>query len=539
MRIALIQPPIEDFYNTTIRLQPIGLAYLKAVLKQNWPELEVKVMDFQQGWGKRSIPLPKELRFLRAFYQFPDVSPFSSFYHYYRFGAQPEQVLREVAAFNPDLIGIALLFTAYAPQALQLARLLKRHLKVPILLGGSHVSAQAESLLALPFVDFVIRGEGERPIVHFVEAWLGGKRFDRVPNLGFKKGNRWQLNAIEENFPVDDLPFPDFSDLNLERYTFGRQKLSFVISSRGCPYRCAFCSVHQTFGRQFRFRSVENILREVQLRVAQGVRVIDFEDDNLTLNVKRFENLCQELTTHFAGTPLRFLAMNGISYFRLSPQTLDLMRAAGFTDLNLSLVSRDTKLLKQLKRPYNIQRFEQLVERAQQLGMQVVSYQILGLPGESVQSMVETMVYLTRLPVRIGVSPFYLTPEMSIASTAQQDARPSWVLGRLTTLGPTTQKRQTLFTLFVIARVVNFLKGLKLDEAEVALSEILSHREKWKGRTFVGFEILARLLNEKKFFVFNGNAYHPLPVFDVSLFQYFWKRVAFIKRFDGGIVRPN
>jgi len=87
MKILLIQPPIEDFYETDIRLQPIGLCYLKGVLNKYLPGLDVKILDFHQGYGRKTIPLPKELAYLKPYYPQPDKSPFSSFYHYYHFGA--------------------------------------------------------------------------------------------------------------------------------------------------------------------------------------------------------------------------------------------------------------------------------------------------------------------------------------------------------------------------------------------------------------------------------------------------------------------
>ncbi|MHB2148269.1 B12-binding domain-containing radical SAM protein [Calditrichota bacterium LG25] len=539
MRIVFIQPPIEDFYSTPIRLQPIGLAYLSGVLKKHFPEVDVIVKDFQQGWGKRSIPLPEALRFLKDYYCFPDRSPFSTFYHYYRFGASEEQVLKEVEALNPDLVGISMLFTAYAPQALQLARILKKSLNVPILLGGSDVSARANELLALPFVDFVIRGEGERPVVRFVEEWLGKRRFDKVPNLGFKTADeKLVFNDLQDNFTIDELPFPDFAGLNLDHYRLGRRKLSFLISSRGCPYRCAFCSVQQTFGHRLRLRSVENILQEMDLRLAAGVRAFDFEDDNLTLDQRRFKTLCKEIIKNYAAYDLKLLAMNGLAYFKLDARTLELMKDAGFGELNISLVSLNQPVLKQLKRPFNLQKFEQVVQNAQALGMSVISYQILGLPGESVDSMLQTLIYLSRLPLRIGVSPFYLTPGMPLEGSLPERNKAWWVVGRLSSLSATENeaRRQRIFTLFVMARMVNFLKGLDLYGKSLLLDEILAERNHWQGRDLTGLEILFKLLTENRFYVFDGNEFRLHPAFDVDIFKKFMEEVKWIKRLDGGTI---
>ena len=70
MKLILLQPPIEDFYETDVRLQPIGLCYLKAAVKKHLPEIQVLVKDYHQGWGRRTIPVPRELAYLRDFYYY-------------------------------------------------------------------------------------------------------------------------------------------------------------------------------------------------------------------------------------------------------------------------------------------------------------------------------------------------------------------------------------------------------------------------------------------------------------------------------------
>ena len=537
MNIVLIQPPIEDFYATPVRLQPIGIAYLKAVIKKYFPGVRVILKDFQQGYGRQTIPRPAELKFLKEYYRLAEQSPFSTFYQYYRFGASTEQAVTEIAELNPDLVGISLLFTAYAPQALELAKAIKNRLDVPVLLGGSHVSAQPEKLLALPFVDFVVIGEGERPVVRFVEQWLTTKNFNKVPNLGFKNTKTGYIfTETKDNFDINRLPFPDFSDLPANRYRIGKKRLSFLISSRGCPYKCAFCSVHQTFGHAFRLRSVENILAEISLRLARGVQIIDFEDDNLNLDLQRFETLCRALSSEFSDYKVQFMAMNGLSYFRLNERMIELMHRAGFKDLNLSLVSINEALLKQYKRPFDVTKFETVVNRAHALGMNIISYLILGLPGESLESMLQTLIYLARLPVRIGVSPFYLTPGMPVYNQADLPKHPDWVYGRLTSLGATNDdsKRRTIFTLFVMARMINFLKELKFDAPKVSLKDLLENRSGFSGRLSIGFEILHRLLVQERYFIFDGRDFHVQPAFQVSIFKKFLTETQFVKRLDGG-----
>jgi hypothetical protein len=100
MKVLLIQPPIQDFYDTEIRLQPLGLCMLKAVVKKLLPDVDVTVKDYHQGHGHKTIPYPPELSYLKEYYPFPDRSPFSMFHNYYHFGATFEDVARECGLYH-------------------------------------------------------------------------------------------------------------------------------------------------------------------------------------------------------------------------------------------------------------------------------------------------------------------------------------------------------------------------------------------------------------------------------------------------------
>jgi len=118
MKVLLIQPPVRDFYDTDIRLQPLGLCMLEAVVKKALPHVEVIIKDYHQGFGRRTLPLPSELAYLRDYYPYHDSSPFSTFHNYYHFGASFEQIGEEAARKKPDLVGISCLFSAYYREAL-------------------------------------------------------------------------------------------------------------------------------------------------------------------------------------------------------------------------------------------------------------------------------------------------------------------------------------------------------------------------------------------------------------------------------------
>lgn len=373
MKIVLIQPPVQDFYDTDIRLQPLGLCCLKAAVKKHIPEAKVVVKDYHAGWGRRTVALPCELAYLREYYPFPDSSPFSTFFNYFHFGASFEALVEDVAGEAPDLVGISCLFSAYHNEALRCAGEIRKRLGVPIIMGGAHASAAPLTLLEHPVVDFVIRGEGERPFVEFLRAFSGNADYAAAPNLGFKKNGELVLTEMEENYPLDEIPIPDFSDLNPARYNFEKRPMAFILSSRGCPHRCSFCSVQLTFGNRYRRRDPGAVVEEMQLPYGDGVRVFDFEDDNLTFDKDGMKNLCRQIIAAFPNNDIELVAMNGASHKSLDLELLSLMRKAGFRRLNLSLVTVNQNLRVEAGRLRDNEQYLDVAMEAKRLGYKIVS----------------------------------------------------------------------------------------------------------------------------------------------------------------------
>jgi radical SAM superfamily enzyme YgiQ (UPF0313 family) len=538
MKLLLIQPPIQDFYDTAVRLQPIGLCYLKGAVKKFSPEIEVIIKDYHQGWGRRTIPLPAELAYLRAFYAWPDKSPFSLFYHYRHFGAPFETIADDVSREKPDLVGISSLFSAYHREVLRCAEAIKNRIRVPILVGGSHVSAAPLTMLTHPQIDFVIRGEGERPLVEFLRAWMDGYEWNQVPNLGFKAKREPVLNRMEANYPIDEVPVPDVSDFSPCRYRWGKRPLSIIISSRGCPHGCTFCSTHLTFGTQYRPRSLDGVVQEVKQRYHEGYRVFDFEDDNLAHDGQRMGDLCERLIGAFPSGDVQFLAMNGVSFLNLDEVLLRLMRRAGFIHLNLSLVSMTRTVCSRTKRPHGVEKFEDVVERAHRLGFNVVSYQILGLPHEPRESMIQTLAFLARLPVLVGASVFYLTPGSPISANFPVLRDEDMVRSRLTAMAVETSHcaRDDLYTLLVASRIINFLKGIRFEDEVVTLSEALRVVRDRGGRSAFGADLLERLFHERQLCASTKNGLRPIPRFNSTLFFDLWSVLDGIRTQRGNII---
>lgn len=532
MKLVLLQPPVQDFYDTEVRLLPLGLAYLKAAVRRHLPDVRVVVRDFRHGRGRRTVPLPRELAHLREYYPFADRSPFSTFHGYYHFGAGFEDLAEEVAAEDPDVVGISSLFSAYHREVLRCAEAVRKRVDVPVVVGGAHASAAPRSLLESPAVDFVVRGEGERPLVELLRTLSSTGDLGGVPNLAFRRAGAVVLNPVQENFPLAELPHPDLADLEPGRYRLGRKPLAALLSSRGCPHRCSFCAVHATFGNGYRRRGADDVVAEVRARWDQGYRAFDFEDDNLTADRDGAKALFRDLLAEFGEGTLALHAMNGVSYAALDPELLSLMAAAGFTHLNLSLASAAPAA----GRPHSRAAFEAAVSAAAGLGLRVVAYLILGLPGEDPGETAETMAYLGRLPVLVGASPYYRAPGSPLAQDLPAPGEADLVGARLTALGndPDPRARDTVYTLFVTARILNFLKGVPAGGAEVPLTELLAAARGRGGREALGAELLGRLLGDGRLYGCAGGELRPLPRFRAEVFRRVWARLGWVGALDGG-----
>jgi radical SAM superfamily enzyme YgiQ (UPF0313 family) len=517
MKVLLIQPPVQDFYDTDVRLQPIGLCYLRAAVKKHIPDIDVIIKDYHGGCGRRTVAVPKELRYLTEYYPVADKSPFSTFHQYYHFGKPFDEIEDEIADIPPDVVGISSLFTPYYREVLEVAARVKKRLNVPVIIGGSHASAVPESLLSSPNVDYVIRGEGEKAFVEFLRYLKGRKRIEEVPNLAYKKAHEFVFNPLVDNFSIDELPFPDLSDLLSATYTLARKSMTFMITSRSCPHKCSFCSVHTTFGTNYRRRSMENVLEEIELRYQRGYRVIDFEDDNLTYYKNTFKELCRRLIARFPNREMEFVAMNGISYLSLDEELLGLMFQAGFSHLNLALVSSDKTVRETTKRPHTLEAYLKVVHKAHALGFKIVSYQILGLPNENLDSMIQTLAFNARLPVLLGASPFYRTPASPIARGLHRTEE-DYVKARLTAMAVETDefRREDIYTLFITTRIINFLKGLRL--AGSAELDALLDRSWSDDRTRIGFELLSLLRETNRLYFWTTKGLRENEKFEPEIF---------------------
>ena len=472
MKVLLIQPPIRDFYQTAIRTQPLGLAYLAAVLKAHGHSVEI--LDCQTH-KKTSIRLPVELSYLKDYYPVEDQSPFKLYSGYYHFGMNWDEISRRVEVSRADVFGISSSFTPYHAEALEVARIVKQgDIGRIVVMGGAHVSCDPQGVMESPLVDYVVLGEGElrMPFLLNYIAKGGTTRIAELDGIGYRADGRVWINPLKRFIKnLDELPLPARELLDSDRYRIGKKRATMLITSRGCPHGCAYCSAHLIMGGAFRERSPADIVQEMlACRQAHAIVAFDIEDDNFTFDKERARKLLNLIIDTFGEGNLQLTAMNGISYAALDGELLSLMKRAGFKTINLSFVSADPGIRESMQRPGTLSAFDVIVEEAAQIGLHTVAYAILGMPGQAVPDMTETLISLMARRVLLGPSVYYPTPGTSLFELCRKGrmlppAIAQWRASAFP-IETTDFERLDIVTLLRLSRVINFIKG-KLDEDEL------------------------------------------------------------------------
>jgi tRNA A37 methylthiotransferase MiaB len=486
MKVLLIQPPVADFYQTTIRTLPVGLLYLASSLRQS--SIEVEILDCQATDKKRVIDIPPEFAYLKRYYRPDNSSPFKLYGHYRHYGLLWEEIRERIRAAQAEVIGISSLFTPFYREALRVAAIAKELEPArPVIMGGAHVNACPQQVLADPNVDFVLLGEGERTLPELMAALKDGRysAIDSICGVGHKTNGKLHLpehgDLIED---IETLPFPARDLIDPARYTLGGKRLTMLVTSRGCPYHCTFCSIFLTAGRQFRTRSINSIIDEMKLcREKFGTEIFDIEDDNFSFDQKRAANILSAIREEFGEGQIELLAMNGISAANISEPLIEEMKHTGFRALNLALVTSDKKQQRATKRPGSASHFDRVVQKGAEAGIEMVNYLILGLPDSTIEEMLDSIIFLMERPVLIGPSVFYATPGTeSYRQCVERGLLPSpeLALQRSTCFPVETPNfsRRDLVTLFQLTRLLNFIKS-RLDaqptcNAAFMLQDLLS-----------------------------------------------------------------
>jgi len=322
-----------------------------------------------------------------------------------------EDVKKEIKQFDPDVVGVTAATLAIY-DALDVAKEVKEHNPNSItVLGGPHPTFTARELLKdYSYVDVVVRGEGERTFEELLEK----KKADwkDVKGISFKSNgniiNNKDRCLIKD---LDSIPFPAYHLLPMKKYkvkahlfqnrVVGRS-ISGVITSRGCPNKCIFCSSSRLGGR-WRARNPENIIAELKLlRDKYGKREIEFLDDTFSMNEGRVKKICNLIIEE--DIDISWLCQTRVNLF--TKKNASLLKKAGCHTVMFGIESGSQKTLDYLNKDITLDKAEEAVKIAKDLDFDVCASFLIGIPGETKKMVKKTIAFAKKLNPKIAL--FYL-----------------------------------------------------------------------------------------------------------------------------------
>jgi radical SAM superfamily enzyme YgiQ (UPF0313 family) len=304
---------------------------------------------------------------------------------------------------RPAFIGFSCT-TAGFKDAARLARLAKAETPgIHTIVGGAHASALREQVLAeYPEVDFAVAGEGEATLAELLESGVAAP--ERVAGIVYRAtdGTPRYTGHREPIADLDRLPFPAYEKLEgypaaykLPIFSYPRTPSATCIASRGCPYTCSYCD-RSVFRRSFRSNSARYVYEHMRhLRDRFGIRHLNFYDDQFTFNRKRVDELLDRLITD----PLDMTFNCAVRAEHVEAGLLRRMRAAGCWMVSLGIESGDEELLAQHRQKANVGLLAQRVREIKRAGLRAKGLFMMGLPGETEESIHRSTAYMAALPL--------------------------------------------------------------------------------------------------------------------------------------------
>jgi anaerobic magnesium-protoporphyrin IX monomethyl ester cyclase len=356
--VTLVNPPYPQGAPQSIFI-PLGIAYLAAVLEK-------------EGYGVNVI----DCQVLKPTHQ---------------------ELESRLTEYQPDVIGVTTSTLTYEP-AVQVTKMAKKILPNSVaLLGGPHVTVMdKETLDEVPEVDIVIRSEGEQTILELAEAVSKShmKRLDEIAGITFRKDGQ-VVRTHDRPFiqDLDQLPFPSYKHFPLNKFrVFGKTYLP-IITSRGCPFQCAFCLASRMCGKKFRARSPKNVVDELEwLRDTHRADAFAFYDDTLTFDEMRAHEICEEMKSRSMDVPWDCRTRVD----RISKELLVEMKSANCQLIHFGVESGSQKMLDVMKKGTTVEQNEKAITWAKEAGISVAISVVLGYPGETMDMLKQTFDFIRK-----------------------------------------------------------------------------------------------------------------------------------------------
>ncbi len=363
MKTLLINPPYPF---VEVPIMPMGLLYLAGVLEHNGQE--VQILDLL-------------------------VTKYSN-----------DKIKSKIEEYQPDIVGITCVTMNY-PVASDILKYCKSvDENITTIIGGPHVTfATMETLTEAPWIDIVVKGEGELTMMDLVN----GKKLDDIDGIAYRDKNDvikiTKTRRLIEN--LDELPLPARHLFQLSRY-HALDVHASLISGRGCPFSCIFCVGSKMGGRRVRYRNPKLVVDEIeQALTVYDFNKVNFEDDLLTLNHKHLYGICDEIIAR--GLKFKWSAFSRVD--TVNPQMLRKMKESGCTNVLYGIESGNQQILDTAKKKITLDKVKEAVKMAKEADIQVMASFIVGLPGETRETLKQSVQFAQGLGVPYGfhvLSPF-------------------------------------------------------------------------------------------------------------------------------------
>lgn len=362
---------------------PSGLLSIAAVLRENGYRALVHNADFdgslERRTGKRAAGTLSRCRRPGAAGRCADE------------GVVWDSVRRVVAAYRPRVVGVSFT-TAGLDAAFKVARLVKDVDETTLVIaGGIHPTAEPEETLSSPDFDIAVRGEGEYTTLEVIRAWEQGKKWRDVAGIAYRDEGRVVRTGPRARIDdLDRIPI-DYRELLLDIDLYPRDALGHIWTSRGCPFKCAYCSSAIIWGGEVRFRSPGHVVDEIALVYDRyRARAFRFIDDNFTFDPRRVAEICGLILDR--GLRLSWTCCSRADLAAGFPaDVLRLMRRSGCDHICIGFESGSQRILDSVGRGLSLEDMDRTLREMRRAGIGIHADFIIGMPGETAGSLAETL----------------------------------------------------------------------------------------------------------------------------------------------------
>ncbi|MHA1269753.1 MAG: B12-binding domain-containing radical SAM protein [Candidatus Helarchaeota archaeon] len=287
-----------------------------------------------------------------------------------------KEIEKHIKKYKPDLVGINCNFTCGIDVAFETARIVKEKYdsNCLVVFGGWHSTLTAEECLKNPWVDVVVRGEGEYTFRELIQT----DNFENIKGISYKKNGviiNNQDRPLIEN--LDELKFPYRKNRKFKKFQMFNIPIDVIETSRGCPYSCEFCCIHIFYHHKWRGRSPINIIKELyELKKLSNIKDILIVDDNFTLDMKRVKKLCELLIK--SGLNFHFICQTRVDSIVKNPNIVKLMAKAGFWLMFVGIESITEKGLKDINKKSSVLNVYKAVKILHENNIVIVGNIIIG-----------------------------------------------------------------------------------------------------------------------------------------------------------------